>query len=250
MPISVTLVTTTGIVDHVSGLGFNGLRNIENSLIAQSKVDGLPWANLIVKNSSGQTLRVLSPNNYSVMAGQNLFAGYFEPYVNAVWAQYTNNKTLSVDTQAQWGVVQGTVDNNGLLDFGNGVTFSKPSTSDILSCGTGPFGGGSPEQICITPRIAAAFNRATLLSSTTTPDPNGPASFYQSSPCNHYSRIVHEQLLDNRGYGFPYDDVVATGGPDQCGAVYDSNPQLLTFAVGGNSASVDITTKYLPACTC
>lgn len=210
MPISVTLTTTSGKVDHVSGLGFNGLRNAESSLIAQQKVDNMPWSNLIVKNSSGQTLRILSPNNYSIVNGQNPFGGYFEPYVNSVWQQYTNNKTLAVDTQAQWGVVNGSVDSNGLLDFGNGVTFAKPNTADILSCSTGPFAGGSPEQMCITPRIAAAFNRATLLSSTSTPDPAGPASFYQNVVCNHYSRIVHEQLLDNRGYAFPYDDVVAT----------------------------------------
>lgn len=247
---SVTLTTTSGKVDHVSGLGFNGLRNLENSLIAQSRLDNMPWGSLIVKNSSGQTLRVLSPNNYCVVNGAASFAGYFEPYVNQVWAYYTNNKTLSCDTQAQWGVVTGSVDSNNLLDFGNGVTYSKPSTADVFSCSTGPFAGGSPEQMCITPRIAAAFNRGTLLSSTTTPDPAGPASFYQNPVCNHYSRIVHEQLLDNRGYGFPYDDVVATNGPDQCGAVYDSNPQVLTFAVGGNCASVDITTPYLPACTC
>jgi len=250
MPICVTLTTTSGTVDHVSGLGFNGLRNVENALVAQSKADGQPWQNLIVKNSAGQTLRVLSPNNLIILNGQNTFAGYFEPYVNSVWTQYTNNAQLSCDTQAQWGVVTGSVDSKGLFDFGNGVMFSKPSTADIFSCSTGPFAGGSAEQMCVTPRFAAAFNRATLLSSNATPDPNGPASFYQNAVCNHYSRVVHEQLLDNRGYGFPYDDVVATGGPDQCGAVYDSKPQLLTFAVGGNCASVDVTTKYLPACTC
>jgi hypothetical protein len=65
-------------------------------------------------------------------------------------------------------------------------------------------------------------------------------SFYQNPITNHYSRIVHEQHLDGRGYAFPYDDVVASGGSDQSGSVYDGQPQSLTIAIGGNGAYVSL----------
>lgn len=87
----------------------------------------------------------------------------------------------------------------------------------------------------MTPRIAAALDRSTLLLDSVEPSTN-VASFYTTSPTNHYSRICHQTNLDNRGYAFPYDDVQATGGADQSGAVFDGSPKLLTVAIGGIGA--------------
>jgi hypothetical protein len=232
---SVTLTTTDGKVDHVSGMAVNGLDNVCRSLKAQAQIDGQPWTSLIVNNSSGKPLRVLSPNNATVMGG-NIFQGYMDNYVNQVYDNYAY-QPLNVDTQAQWGRVQGKTSNN-ILNI-DGQSFTKPSTSDIFSCSTGPFGTDlTSEKLAIIPRLSAAFNRGTLLSSNVTPDPAGPTTFYKTPLCNQYARIVHEQCLDGRGYAFPYDDVCADGGPDQCGAVYDGNPKVLTISVGGNNAYV------------
>jgi hypothetical protein len=177
----------------------------------------------------------------SQVAQPSLFGDYFEPYVSAVWTHLATN-TLTVDTQAQWGTVTGQVANGRLVV--DGIPFGRPSTADVFSCSSGPFAcGASAEANRIIPRLAAAFNRSTLLASGEAPDPAGPGSFYTEGVTNHYARIVHEQLLDSRGYAFPYDDVAASGGPDQCGAVYDGSPALLTIAVGGNGARAD------PACT-
>jgi hypothetical protein len=238
LPMAAELTTTNGTVDQVSGMAINGLRNICSALQAQSMVDGQSWQNLIQKDSNGNVLRVLSPNQ-AVAVNPSLFVGYYYQYVNQVWSQY-DCVNLSVDTQAGWGVVQGNVNSgNNTLTLGT-CSFSKPSTQDIFSCSTGPFACGSDaETNCLIPRLAAAFNRSTLLTNTSTPDPTGPGSFYKCGITNHYARCVHEQLLDSRGYAFPYDDVAASGGPDQSGSVYDGSPKTLKLYVGGNGARVD-----------
>jgi hypothetical protein len=236
IPVSATLVTTSNAVNHVSGMALNGVRNICAGLQAQQQLDGQSWTNLIVKGNAGQVIRVLSPNN-SIQLNPSAFCGYFDSYVNQVWAQYSSH-LLMIDTQAQWGIVSGTVQGGNLVVDGK-CTFGKPSAQDIFSCSTGPFSGcADAETMCIIPRLAAAFNRGTLLTDSTTPTTASPTTFYTPANTNHYARIVHSQLLDSRGYAFPYDDVAANGAPDQCGAVYDGSPKLLTFAIGGNNAYV------------
>jgi hypothetical protein len=164
---------------------------------------------------------VLSPNN-AIVGDVNMFGTYFDAYVDAVYAKHSGPPNeITCDTQAQWGIVKGSVQNNTLFFDNKKVKFDKPHTRDILSCCTGPFSDGSPQQLCITPRLSAAFNRATLPVATggsasqtsVIPEPKGPGSYYQYDHCNHYARIVHEQLLDGRGYAFPYDDVAQNGGP-------------------------------------
>ncbi len=62
------------------------------------------------------------------------------------------------------------------------------------------------------PRLAAAFNRSTLLTDSSQPDGENPADYYTNAITNHYARIVHATARDHRGYAFPYDDVAPTGG--------------------------------------
>ena len=236
LPMAVTLKTTSGSTDHVSGMPLNGVRNICKALNSQAIIDGQPWSSLIQTDSSGKALRVISPN-LAIQLNPFLFSGYFDNYVNQVWQNYSSS-TLAVDTQAQWGVVSGTVA-NGMFNFNN-CSFGKPTSQDIFSCSTGPFACGSNDETnCLIPRLAASFNRSTLLTDSKAPDPNGPTSFYNNPVTNYYAKAIHDVLLDGRGYAFPYDDVAATGGPDQSGSVYNSNPQLLSIAVGGNGAFVD-----------
>jgi hypothetical protein len=236
MPVAATLTLADGTNEHISGMPLNGVANIRNQLIYQSLIDQQPWGQLIQEDSEGNFLRVLSPQQATII-NPSLFAGYFEPYINQVWSQYVS-KSLTVDSQAQWGVVRGTV-GGGTLNI-NGCSFNKPTTQEILSCSTGPFATGSNAQVnCLIPRLAAGFNRSTLLTNMETPAPIGPSCFYQNMVTNHYSRIVHEQHLDGRGYAFPYDDVCANGGPDQSGSLYSGTAAALTIAVGGNGAFVD-----------
>jgi hypothetical protein len=234
LPIALTLKQRSGATQHVSGMAANGLDTVCNRLRAQTQADGRGWDQLIVTKPGGGNLRAVSPNN-GMMLHQGLFSSYYQPYVNQVWKKFTTT-TLSVDTQAAPGVVSGRVQGDQLR-IGT-QTFSQPSTADIFSCSTGPFATGSNlERNAIIPRLAAAFNRSTLLVSNQTPNPTGSSQFYKNLITNHYSRIVHQANLDGKGYAFPYDDVTRSGGGDQSGSVFAGDAQLLTVAVGGVGAS-------------
>lgn len=233
LPISLSLLNTSGVTQNVTGIPANGLETICSGLQAQNAADGAGWDQLIVSNN-GSILRALSPNTGIVM-NPSLFSGYYSSYVQTVWKKYTNTP-LTVDTQAQWGALGGTVTNN-LLTFPGVGTFSQPSAADIFSCSTGTFAASTndtAEMGAITARLAAAFNRSTLLMNSKQPENEVASTYYQTSPTNHYARVVHAANTDGRGYAFPYDDVEPSGGQDQSGAVSDGSPALLTVSVGGN----------------
>lgn len=233
IPISLTLQTGSNGTKHVSGMPVNGLDLVCDKLQAQDNADRAGWSRLIVKQpNSNRNLRALSPNT-GIVTNNSLFRDYYQPYVDAVYDRYSSF-TLAINTQNPvWGTVTGQV-RNGVFDLG-GQLFSKPSAADIFSCSTGPFAEmGSPYRGAIIARLTAAFHRSTLLVDRTIPDT--PPPFYADRITNHYSRIVHEVNLDRRGYAFPYDDVSATGGKDESGAVNDGDPKLLTVAVGGIGA--------------
>ncbi len=243
LPISLRLLNTSGASQQVAGIPANGLDTVCSGLIAQNDVDGAGWDQLIVRSWTGGNLRALSPNTGHVMNG-NLFSGYYASYVNAVWHQYTNSD-LTINTQAQWCNVVGRVV-NGLLTFPGVGTFSQPSAADIFSCSTGPFAASpanTAEMGDIGARLAAAFNRSTLLINSKQPEGENVGTYYNTSPTNHYSRIVHGVNLDARGYAFPYDDVGPSSGGDQSGSVSDGSPALLTVAVGGDGVNVSNTVK-------
>ncbi|KAI3336806.1 glycoside hydrolase family 64 protein [Xylariaceae sp. AK1471] len=238
LPIALALLNTAGNTQTVQGLPVNGLDQICTQLTQQGSSENAGWAKLVVKGPDGKNLRALSPNSGRVV-DSTLFSGYYQPYVDSAWAKYTSTD-LNIDTQAQWGVVTGRVSSSGLLSFPNVGTFAKPSATDIFSCSTGPFGSypaaTRDEMGAIGARLAAAFNRSTLVANPNQPDAAGDvAKYYQTNPTNNYARIVHSVNIDGRGYAFPYDDVVPNGNtaPDQAGTVFDGSPALLTVTVGG-----------------
>jgi len=235
LPISLTLLNTSGVTKNVSGIPANGLDTICSGLRAQHAADGASWDQLIV-SKNGTNLRALSPNTGIVM-NPSLFSSYYDTYVQAVWAEYST-VSLTIDTQVQWGTVTGTVI-NGFLTFPGVGAFSQPSAANIFNCSTGPFAASptnTDEMGNITARLAAAFNRSTLLFDSFQPGGESIANYYKTNPTNHYSRIVHEANTDGRGYAFPYDDVGPTGGQDQSGSVSDGSPARLTIAVGGEGS--------------
>jgi hypothetical protein len=230
IPIGLNLTSTTGAQQSVAGLPSGGLDTICSGLTAQSTADGQGWDQLIV-TSGGQNLRALSPTNGIVM-NSSLFSGYYDGYVDQVWQMYSS-QSLTVDTQASFGSVTGQV-SGGVLTFSGVGSYAQPAAADIFSCASGPFSpaGMSTEMLAILPRLAAAFDRSTLLIDSDQPDGENPADYYANATTNHYARIVHATSLDGRGYAFPYDDVAPTGGADQSGAVSDPTPSLLTVTLG------------------
>ena len=130
LPISLTLTNTSNVTQHIAGMASNGLDTVCNGLNAQTASDGAGWSSLIVRTPSGRNLRALSPNN-GIVLNSSLFANYYQDYVNRVWSRYSS-QSLTIDTQATWGIVSGRVDpSTSLLNFGNNdLTFAKPSAAD------------------------------------------------------------------------------------------------------------------------
>ena len=230
IPVALTLTDTSGNQQTAAGLPAGGLDTVCSGLAAQAAADGNPWTDLIV-TSGGQNLRALSPAQ-GIAVNPSFLSGYFDGYVSQAWAKYTA-VALTVDTQASYGTVTGQV-SGGLLTFGGVGSFAQPATADIFSCASGPFSpaGMSAEMLAIVPRLAAAFNRGTLLIDADQPDGENPADYYANPVTNHYARIVHATSLDGRGYAFPYDDVAPTGGADQSGSVSSGSPAGLAITLG------------------
>ncbi|KAI9719143.1 MAG: hypothetical protein M1828_006325 [Chrysothrix sp. TS-e1954] len=234
VPIALDLASASGTNQHVSGMASNGLTTVVDRLNAQHAIDHAGWSSLVYSHG-GRPLRVLSPNNGKALNAA-LLNGYWEPYVNEVWNKYASTP-LTINTQAAAGNVRGTVA-NGRLTFPGGNSFGKPTSTDIFGNSTGPFNtaGASPEALAIIPRLAAAFNRSTILAHAQEPDGVHAPDYYRISPTNHYARVVHGANLDQRGYAFPYDDVTPDGGQGVAGTASDGNPSLLTVTVGGRNA--------------
>jgi hypothetical protein len=187
-PIALTTTDTSGNTQHVGGLPANGLQTIANALTAQSKVDGQQWGSLAVNNSSGQLLRILSPNS-GITLNPSWFQNYWTPYVNSVYTYYASTP-LTVNTQnttyGTQGNVTGTTGGTSTFTFSSsGGTYAEPSAADIFSNSTGPFATGSNALVnTIIPRLAAAFNRSVLLESSVTPDGTSVSQYYTNSITN------------------------------------------------------------------
>ncbi|CAK7237044.1 hypothetical protein SBRCBS47491_009843 [Sporothrix bragantina] len=237
LPVALRLDVSDGSGPQVvAGMPANGLESVCQALQRQHQQDGADWDKLVVRAGPTATdspyLRALSPSA-GIATSPGLFRDYYAPYVDAVWQRYLTTPLL-VDTQSGWGTATGQV-SGGLLQFPGIGAFSEPAAVDIFSCSTGPFAASdsTPELGNITARLAAAFNRSTLLLDNSQPDGETVSSYYANSTTNHYARIVHATTVDGRGYAFPYDDVTPVNGLDQSGAVSSSRPARLTVYVGG-----------------
>ncbi|GAA1970883.1 glycoside hydrolase family 64 protein [Amycolatopsis minnesotensis] len=222
IPLGLHLTTSGSGEQNVPGLPAKALDGICDEL----KKQGGAWGELVESGGDGKALRVLSAHYRA-----DKFNGYLDGYLDKVWQKYAGEE-LTIDSQrSDLGKFTGKVGGDGKLTFNNGEAFAKPSTADVWSCDSGPFAldGASEARKAIIPRLAAPLNRTTLLDNPNQPMGEDPAKFYQGAETNHYARIVHSKLPDNRGYAFPYDDV--SPGPDFSGAVQAGDPDTLTITV-------------------
>ena len=136
IPVGLKLTNGSGATQTVRGLPNGALDTICAGLVAQHNADGQAWDRLIVA-SGGQNLRALSPVK-AMVGGSGLFNGYYDGYVNQVWSKYASTP-LRVDTQAQWGVLTGTV-SGGVLNFPGAGSFTSrpPPTSSAATPGRSP----------------------------------------------------------------------------------------------------------------
>ncbi|MFJ8272054.1 beta-1,3-glucanase family protein [Streptomyces sp. NPDC094154] len=233
LPISMAS-TGSGGTQSVSPLPSGALASIASGLKTQHASDGAPWDRLVVTDSSGAVLRVMSPSHSPVD-----FGNYWDDYLNRVWSHYASTP-LTINGQGGIGSYTGTVSGNAIVFSGlntNGVPFTKPSAVDIFGCASGPlYNSGSDARGAIAARLAAALNRSSLLVPGGNNQPDGvtPSQYYQDSITNHYARLVHKYA--SIGYAFPYDDVGPTGSAPVDGHIQDGAPTSWTITLGAGGS--------------
>lgn len=239
MILSMQLTTTDGSAPQITkGLDSNAVTEVCNGLNDQGNSDGRPWAKMCIANAQGQPLRVLSPNDYSVIDSTS-FEDYWNDYVNQVWTKYTA-EPLVINSQTGAGNVNCHVDGDQLNCDGDNRPYDKPTAKDIWGCDSGPFGKIGQENdihLAVIPRLCAAFVRTTLLMDGGATQPSLAAtSYYTNQPTNHYSRLIHEHEIDGKGYAFAYDDVNPDGNENASGVVSSGSPDTLTVYIGAPPA--------------
>ena len=90
------------------------------------------------------------------------------------------------------------------------------TTADVFGC------GGT---LSANPPLCAALNRhvAQLPASKQ----SNPANFYRAGPANYYAEFWHENAINGKQYGFPYDDDA-----NQSSDISVARPQYMIVAVG------------------
>ena len=96
----------------------------------------------------------------------------------------------------------------------NGDT--SDSTAQIFGC------GGT---LSANPTLCAGLNRH--VAQLPAAQQSIPGNFYQAAPANYYAQFWHQNSINGRQYGFPYDDDAG-----QSSDISGNNPQYMIVAVG------------------
>lgn len=224
----ISFVLEGNATQTVPGLPNGALQKIGNGLIAQHGQDERPWDQLVTTDkTTGRVMRVSAPH----LDGFD-FSDYYDSYVEEVWRHYaTNELTVNLDGRSYSGTVR-----DDVLTFPglNGDPFRRPNAREIFKCDAGPFVNmGGDDRSAVAARLAAAFNRGTLLLPGGEMQPDGVLAdrYYPTgTTTNHYSRLVHEHATV--GYAFPYDDVGPAGHAPVDGHAADPEPRTFTVTVG------------------
>ena len=218
---------------NVSGLPANGVKQVCDRLQDEENKDGYPWSSLCLKDDDGEPFRVLSPEHRS-----SSFTNYFDDYINQVWSRFGTDGII-FDLQSNEPLVSCRMQGDSMVCDSTSLPFSKPSSSQIWGCNTGPFANtGDACHDHTGSRFCAAFHRATLLLPGGAIQPNLSISKYYpgDAPHNKYARIVHEVQVDHMGYTFPYDDVKPDFNSEVSGTISGENPSALRIYVGGRES--------------
>lgn len=96
----------------------------------------------------------------------------------------------------------------------NGDT--SDSTAEIFGC------GGT---LASNPQLCAALDRH--VAGETTAQQQNPANFYLAGSADYYAEFWHQNAINGKQYGFPYDDYAG-----QSSNISVANPQYAVVAVG------------------
>jgi hypothetical protein len=73
--------------------------------------------------------------------------------------------------------------------------------------------------------LGAGFNRGVLTDTGAQPVADA-GTYYKRDLANHYSRIMHENTVDGKAYGFAFDDVC-----EHASYIEDPNPSSMTLTL-------------------
>jgi hypothetical protein len=221
-PHVVTVTDANGVTQRTGQVVADGRNRVIEGIRNQPG-----WGGTIYTRADGTVLRVLAPGKAAETGGFD--ANYLAPYIDEAWNAYTT-KTLTVVPFADqpntryFGRTSGTALNFTDASGRQVASFQKPSTSNVWGCdGT----LSAPNDLVVGPiarTLCAALHRTTLARMDVQPGGGAP-DFYQGAITNHYSRLIHANMVDGRAYGFAFDDVqaqeslVASGDPRQAGIV-------------------------------
>ncbi|KAI1192579.1 hypothetical protein F5X97DRAFT_337451 [Nemania serpens] len=229
---------------HIPGLKPDGLAKVCDSLSSL----GSFWPKLCLRGPNKTPLRVMSPEKYiSLHPDDKDAVSYYEPYISQVWNKYKNTD-LRINTQTagpnsnvkvdDGQVVTCRVGSNDILHCDNDAgDFNRPVSRDIYGCNSGPFanpsqGTESWSRARVRPRLCAAFVRSTLHLDAVQPSHNVTSKqYYKQSITNHYSRVVHDNLIEGKGYAFSYDDVNPGSTENSAGLVSMTKPIRLDIFI-------------------
>ncbi len=148
-------------------------------------------------------------------------AATFQRFENFVPTQFkelaTDNAPYGIPSPGDDPAFQaGGANANYYSSYAASVGDTTDSTAQIFGCG-GTLAGN--------PSLCAGLNRhvAQLPASEQT----NPANFYQAGPANYYAEFWHQNAINGKQYGFPYDDDAG-----QSSDISVTNPQYMVVAVG------------------
>jgi hypothetical protein len=222
LPIKVTLTQTSSGYSQTRGI------TLTRAQVFAKYVQSVPAAfqALVVKDAAGKPLRIVSPRTSTPGA----LATWMDQPVNNFWTTYTN-KTFTYNGPGY--TVSGRVNTSGLFAYtvtSGGVstayTMRKPTTAQVFA-NNGPF-VGTGIQGAFLAQLAAAFNRG--VASTPTLWNNVAAYYPAGTHWNAYAKFFHDIGVDNRAYGFPYDDVNGQSSVQILGNAQP--PTRLTISIG------------------
>ncbi|MFI6513525.1 beta-1,3-glucanase family protein [Streptosporangium sp. NPDC050855] len=230
IPHGVSVTGSDGATKRTGDVVNNGRENIINAIKAQPG-----WANTVYTRGDGTVLRVLAPGKAA--DGGQFDRNYLAPYIDSAWNAYTGKTLTVVPFQHQpdvkyFGRTSGNVMNFTDASGRQVHSINKPSTSDVWGCDGALHAPNDLVKGPIARSLCAALNRSTLGTIDTQPSYNA-ADFYRGPLTNHYSRIIHANMVDGKAYGFAFDDVGAFES-----LVHDGNPRsaaitLSPFGAGG-----------------
>jgi hypothetical protein len=206
IPHAVTVTNAAGQTKRTGDVVSDGRNKVINAVKAQAG-----WDKSVMTRADGTVLRVLAPGK---AADAGLFnANYLDSYITSAWNAYTN-RTLTVQPREVepnrkfFGRTSGNVMNFTDSSGAQVASISKPTTSNVWGC-DGVFNAPNEPPFIrseVARTVCTALVRGTLGTSDVEPVYTA-SSFYKNSTPNHYSRIIHANMVDGKAYGFAYDDV-------------------------------------------